>query len=79
MKLIKFTKSYPPYHAGEVAGFDGAVASSLVEYGVAVYVPTSVLAQPDVGTSDAKQEKEVPAEQTVGTLDNDAKARKGGR
>ena len=36
MKIVKFTKRYQRYNAGEVAGFPDIEAGNLIKFGVAV-------------------------------------------
>lgn len=43
--VVKFLRGYPPYNAGEVAGFEDGVANDLIRKGVADLYKPEVLAE----------------------------------
>lgn len=43
--VIRFLRGYPPYNAGEVAGFDDEVANDLIRKGTAELYKPEVLAE----------------------------------
>ena len=57
MQLIRFTTGYPPYNAGETAGFPASRASVLIKRGVAMKVETQ---EKEHKPQEIKQVKQPP-------------------
>jgi hypothetical protein len=53
MKQVKFTQTYPPYNANEIALFDDTLAERLVAQGVAS--PVGFTPNPLVGAEELRQ------------------------
>jgi hypothetical protein len=55
MQIVRFTRHWGPYNAGETAGFDVAEAGRLIEAGVAVAAGVEVPAATAQPVSDPVQ------------------------
>lgn len=69
--VLTFLAAAPPYHAGDVAGFDPLEAAALVARGKAVPLTTRTA---ETGAGEEPGEDEAPAEEPDDAIDDDAPA-----